>query len=308
MKKLILPIILIFLFCTVRIHAQNTQVSPVAGLNQQNTSVVNNNFQIAQTGINGIFNLFSQYFTGGILNTASGGTGQNSSNWTAGDLIYMSGTGKWGHTSPSRISIFTSSGTFVASTTTVYLTMVGGGGGGASNGAGGSNNASGGGGTGGEYLINYPYTTVIGNSYTVTINSGGTGGTSVTTGNNGHAGSNGGSVVFDLITVPGGTGGAANIGVAQGIATTAPGSLNASTTTGGGSALPSGNGGAAAIRFGGGGGSSPFGTGGSGITDSTGGAGNGFGAGGAGGGTVNGNNNASNAGANGSPGFLIITD
>lgn len=113
MKKLIIPVILIFLFCTVRIHAQNAQINPVAGLNQQNTSVVNNNFQYVQTGINGIFGLLSQYFTGGILNTINGGTGQNSINWTAGDLVYMSATGVWNHASASTFGPVYTSGSYL---------------------------------------------------------------------------------------------------------------------------------------------------------------------------------------------------
>lgn len=105
MKKIILfsAIILGILFCTVRIHAQSAQVSPVANLSGSNASVINDNEQILQTGINGIVGLFSQYFSNGILNASAGGTGQNSSNWTIGDLIYMSNTGIWNHEAPSTI-------------------------------------------------------------------------------------------------------------------------------------------------------------------------------------------------------------
>ncbi len=76
---------------------QNAQVSPVAGLDQQNTSVVNNNFNQMQTQTNGIFGLFNKYFTNSILNTASGGTGKDSSNWTADNLIYTTSKGVWGN-------------------------------------------------------------------------------------------------------------------------------------------------------------------------------------------------------------------
>lgn len=95
MIKIIIPIIFIFLFMTVRLPAQNAQVSPVAALNQQTTSVVNNNFQTIQTGINGVFGLFASYFTNGFLNTANGGTGVNSGNWSTGSLVAISPTGKW---------------------------------------------------------------------------------------------------------------------------------------------------------------------------------------------------------------------
>lgn len=107
MKKIIFQIIILCTLMTGILYAQNAQVSPVAGLNQQNTSVVNNNFQNVQAGVNGIFGLLSQYFTAGVLNTTAGGTGQNSSNWQTGDVIAMSSVGRWanigvGTTSPSQ--------------------------------------------------------------------------------------------------------------------------------------------------------------------------------------------------------------
>src|ERR1039457_2166752 len=101
MRKFLLPlVILLFLFMTVRIPAQNAQVSPVAGLNQQNTSVVNNNLQILQTGINGVLNQLGTvqgYFTGGILGTANGGTGKNFSAVSANAIPYFSATGVMGN-------------------------------------------------------------------------------------------------------------------------------------------------------------------------------------------------------------------
>lgn len=107
MKKLLILGISIFLFMTVRLPAQNAQVTSVPNLNEQNTSVVNNNFQTIQTGINGVFGLFSQYFTGGILNTTAGGTGKDSHAWASGDVVYMSNAGVWSHEPfPTIPSIF----------------------------------------------------------------------------------------------------------------------------------------------------------------------------------------------------------
>lgn len=97
MKKIVIPLVIIFgiLICTVRIHAQSAQVSPVSNLQGNNASVVNDNFQYVQNGINGLLSLLGQYFTGGILNTANGGTGINSSNYPTGTLLVTSNTGIW---------------------------------------------------------------------------------------------------------------------------------------------------------------------------------------------------------------------
>ena len=99
MKSFVLSIffILILIFFTVRLPAQTAQVSPVADLTSQNTSVVNNNIQILQTGINGVVGLLSQYFSNGVLNATNGGTGQNSSAWVSGDTVIMTNRGVWGH-------------------------------------------------------------------------------------------------------------------------------------------------------------------------------------------------------------------
>lgn len=95
MKKLLLIILSLLIVGVV--YASNGQVTPVADLNSQNTSVVNNNFQGVQTGLNGIFGLFSAYFTNGFLNTNSGGTGVSSVNWSANSLVYMPSKGVWGN-------------------------------------------------------------------------------------------------------------------------------------------------------------------------------------------------------------------
>lgn len=230
-------IFLIALFIAIllvpRAHTQSAQVSPVANLiDNQNVSVLNNNLQFLQGGMNSLFNSFSQYFTGGILNPANGGTGQDSSNWPPGDYAYMSSRGHWGHIPATHGSqIFTSSGTFTASSSIVYLSMIGGGGAGA--GSGGGNNGCGGGGASGSFVMNYPYTVVSGNAYTVTINGAG------------------GTTVFDSLTMnPGASGNFTVNG-------NGPGGVIDQSATGetiAGSACISGNGGAGA--------STPFGHGG----------------------------------------------
>lgn len=193
MKKITLIItgFLLLAFMTVRLPAQTAQVSQVADLNQQSTSVVNNNLQILQSGLNGTLALFSQYFTNGYLNTNAGGTGTDSSNWTSGDIVYMSSTGTWGHKLlNNNIVVFTSSGTFTvpSGVSIVYISIIGGGG----NGGEGSLAAGGGGGGSGQAFIHIPYLVTAGNSYTVTI---------------GMGGSPGGNSVFDLFTALGGTNG-----------------------------------------------------------------------------------------------------
>lgn len=285
MRKIIIPIILLFLFMTVRLPAQNTQVSPVAGLNQQNTSVVNNNLQILQTGINGVFGLFSQYFTGGLLNTANGGTGANLSQAASGDTLLMVQNGVVG-VGPSvgthGNQLFTSSGTFISPITGyVWLTMSGSGGLGGGGSAGG--HADGGGGSSAEVLIKYPFSVIINNSYTVIINTG-----------------NSASVSFSSIGVTGGvSGGSGNGGTAS----------SCQNTTSFGQDTPNsyclqgqngfaGNGGG----NGGAGGSGFFGVGGNGLVNGAPGtSGIGFGAGGAGG-----SQTGSQSGGNGAPGFIFV--
>ena len=90
--------VLVFLFCTVRLPAQTaggtSQVSPVANLSGSNSSVVNNNFQYLQNGVNAALYLIQQYFPGGILQGNMGGTGLNSTNVTSGDTLVAS-NGIW---------------------------------------------------------------------------------------------------------------------------------------------------------------------------------------------------------------------
>ena len=78
--------------------AGTTQISPVSNGNQ--TSVVNDNFDSLQGGVNALQGLYStiqstfgSYFTNGILNQASGGTGVNSSSFTVDGSIYQGSSG-----------------------------------------------------------------------------------------------------------------------------------------------------------------------------------------------------------------------
>lgn len=195
-----LKALIVFLLLCGNVYAD---IEPVDTLDISTAPVVNENFRTLNSNVNAArlsAETLNAYFTGGILQTAYGGTGVNSSNWTSGDVVYMSSTGVWGHTSLSHgLQLFTSSGTFTAPSgvTKVYITAIGAGaGGGGCNGAG----LAGGGGGSGSYVINYPYTVTPSSSYPVTINSGGAG-------NSNASGSNGGTTVFDTLTLLGGSGG-----------------------------------------------------------------------------------------------------
>lgn len=162
---------------------------------------------------------------------------------------------------PHGVEVFTSSGTFTAPTdiTKVYLSMIGGGGGG-----GGATNAGDGAGGGGSgaWVVNRPYTVVPGNDYTVTIPAAAAGGA-----DQNSDGATGGTVVFDALSIVGGSGGlrkAIGTGGAGGAA-----SLNASGATPGVGAMAGGNGGDKSTSTGGAGGSSPFGMGAAGASSGT---------------------------------------
>lgn len=161
-----------------------------------------------------------------------------------------------------RNQLFTSSGTFTApaGVTKVYLSMVAGGGGG-----GGTDNGQGGG--GGGSAINYVYTVVPTNSYTVTVGTGGAGGANNADGNDGL------DTTFDGITVYGGKKG-----------------LKATTAGAGGTGLISGTAGNGTA-----GGKSSFGYGGGGHTN-----GSGYGSGGGGGASP------TPTGGNGADGMVLV--
>jgi len=213
---------------------------------------------------------------------------------TSGQYLKTQGAGAnpvWGDAGTRQL--FTSSGTFTAPAgiTQVYITAIGGGGGGGGGGA--QASESGGGGGSGASITKYPYTVIAENEYTVTINSGGGGGAA---GLNGEAGTAGGDVVFDSLTINGGSGGyggrdAAGAGGAggaksSGMASNGPGFSQ--------------DGGAGVINLGGYGGNSLFGTGGIGGTGANGGAGSGYGAGGGGAGQ------GAYNGGDGAAGFVLV--
>lgn len=140
----------------------------------------------------------------GLLPTANLGSG------TATGSTFLRGDQTWATLNSATSQIFVSSGTFTAPAgiIKVYLTMVGGGGGGAGAGGVGAGNSGAGGGAG-AVLVNYPFTVVPGNSYTVTIGAGGSAGGSSPPGDGG----NGGDTSFDTVTVAGGGGGNKGTGV-----------------------------------------------------------------------------------------------
>ena len=119
---------------------------------------------------------------------------------------------RWQNPSPNaNIAIFTSSTTWTAptgATSVEYLVVAGGGGGGGANW-----NGTGGGGAGG-FRIGAGYSVTAGNTYTVTVGSGGNGGS----GPAGSNGSNGSNSVFDNITSNGGGGGGAGVSTSSPLA------------------------------------------------------------------------------------------
>lgn len=244
MIKTLLLIVTIFYQISICALAQT---DPLPNLNDNAANVQMLNDQLRQTQrkllqLQGSINLAE---ASGILGAANGGTGQDSSNWSAGDVVYMSSTGVWGHAPlTSNVQMFITSGTFTAPTgvSAVYLTGCGGGAGG-----GGDAGAAGGGGSAGNYVVSKPYAVTPLSTYSVGIGTGGPGGDNTTNG------TNGGATTFDTFSmaggiagVKGGSGGAGGVG---------SGSLNGSSGAPGGSTgTPGGNGGAGTGSSGGSGG------------------------------------------------------
>lgn len=300
--------------------AQNAPDAVVNATSDQGVTIENQNFNNlyqAQTQTQATVSSLLGSFINGILQPSSGGTGQNSSTWPIGDVVYMSAPGVWSHEPTSSVTgghgiqLFTSSGTFTApaGVTIVYLTMTSGGGGGGNSSGGSSGSGGGGGGSAGAYLFNYPYPVTPGNTYSITVGSGGSGG------------SNGNSSVFDALTLMGGNGGGNGSVTPHGSGATPPSTGNsASSSTGGsislnmivfGSGADGNNGGAGSGGSGGGGGGSAFGVGGNGNATAGGGSGGngsnatGFCAGG-GGASGGGGSGGGASGGSGSPGFVIV--
>lgn len=278
-----------------------TDVLPETGTTDS-TTILNNNLRLQQNALNSIGAYFN---SSGFLQETSGGTGanlalvpngsilmQNTANvgigtfgqGTSGQVLTSNGPGVNPIFSDSNVKsaqIFTSSGSFVAPTgiTKVYLSMIGGGG---TGGVAGTTGGGGGGGSG-QCFINYPYTVVAGNSYTVTINGAGA------------------TTVFDALTAAAGTVGNAGSGGTPGTGGVSGGQTLLNVAGSGLYNGPGGTGGTG-TALGGGGAGSPFGSGGAGGN-----AGNGVAASantGAGGG--GGSNGAATGGAGGS-GVVIVS-
>lgn len=270
-SNLLFKLIIFLLICLPAYASDN-----ISSFDPNNIGALNDILNSLDSKINGLKSGFNINNLTGILTVDHGGTGQDSSNWTSGDLIYMSNTGVWGHAPFNTFDIhgnttFTGSGTFVvpAGINIVYITEIGGGGGGGTSG----------GGFGGAYIINYPFVVTPLSSYSVTIGGAGAGridGASEAT--------NGGSTSFSTISVAGGTSGNGVSGV---------GGIDGSTSTGGGFSQKGG------LRGTTGGAGSPFGIGGTGGLSFT--AGTGYGSGG-GSDFVSGTAN----GGNGAPGLCIV--
>jgi hypothetical protein len=213
----------------------------------------------------------------------------------------------------SFTTVGTTSWTAPAGVTSVEYLVVGGGGG-----AGNGYDSGGGGGAGGGMVLTGTTSVIPGNSYTITVGSGGTGGADTRTNNNGTTG---GNSVFDSITALGG-------GLGGGSRTNNPGPAGTGAGLGGAAQVTNvssgvgGNGGGGGNAGGGGGGATGAGTnrtsasiagvGGAGITSSISGSAVTYGRGGNGGtanaGTINGANGANNTGNGGGAGSSNTAD
>lgn len=178
MKKILHYSLAAFLFTFSSLsYGQNSgsEVLPNMDNNPNNTSILND--QLRETNqrllqLEGGIDINSM--TTGILNVSRGGTGQDSSNWPAGDFIYMSSTGVWGHKStaggiPNNVQVFNTSGTWTnPGVSQVYVKVWGDGGGGGSC----TTTAQTGGGGGGGYSEGL---TAVTGDIAVTVGQGGAG-------------------------------------------------------------------------------------------------------------------------------------
>lgn len=203
----------------------------------------------------------------------------------------------------SRTRFYVSNDNFTApnNVTKVYLSGCGGGGGGGASGGEASATAGGGGGASGRWIINYPYTVVPGNTYSISIGLGGNGGTGV---NNapGNAGSNGTATVFDsTVSMAGGLSGSGGTGTTAGAS---GGSEYNGTNIGVSSPGDSGK----VTNPGASGGATPWGAGGVGGTNGAGSTPSVYGGGGGGGRqTQGGGGGVGASGGNGADGILIVS-
>lgn len=214
-------------------------------------------------------------------------TGQIFYRTDLGQVYIYTGSGWAAIGATTQIEIFLSSGTFVAPSgvTKVYLSMVGGGASGAVS-SGGATNSGGG---GGASVINYPYTVVPGNSYTVTVGAGGAGNSAAGV----TDGSDGGDTSFDALTVEGGDRGLGN----------ASGGGKGGNSTKYGLGIPGGDGNQSTNGVQGGG--SAFGAGTAGKTDGTGSASAAANSG-AGSGSCHWNSGGAITAGNGGSGLVIV--
>lgn len=204
--------------------------------------------------------------------------------------------------------VFTANGTYTPTSGMLYCAvreLAGGAAGGGAQATGASTTSVGGGGGGGEYAEGVFSAATIGASQSVTIGAGGVG-------SSGAVGGNGGNSAFGaLLTTNGGTGGAT---VAAAANTQSMGGAGG-TGGSGGSIRSKGYNGLTGVAFltpgyllSGQGANSQFGSGALGIivTGTAGAAAAGFGAGGSGG--ANYTSQSANAGGNGTPGYITVTE
>lgn len=261
-KKLITSLFIFFSACNysfAQVTVTHDELPDTSSTDSK--ASLNNQLRQSQNAINSIGSYFN---SNGYLSEANGGTGTNLSAFANGSILIQNGAnvgiGTFGQGNSGQIvisagaglspnwgnfhgasQVFLSSGSFTAPSgvTKIYLSMIGGGG----NGAIGGTTGGGGGGGAGQCIINYPYTVVAGNSYTVTINGG-------------HA-----TTIFDTITLAAGNNGSAGSGTTAGAGGISAGQPSSSTGGSIGLYLSPGGTPPNSGSIGGGGAGTPFGAG-----------------------------------------------